>query len=61
MKAGGVLDYCDAQKNGKAMYKKTGKMSEIHFRSRKKPTQSCVIKPESVTSNGIYASIAVPN
>jgi len=58
VKAGGVLDYCDAQKNAGAIYKKTGEMSEIHFRSRKKPTQSCVIKPESVTSNGIYATIA---
>ena len=58
VKAGAVLDYCDAQKMAIIKYKQTGEASEIHFRSRKKTTQSCVIKPESVTQNGIYATIA---
>ena len=58
IKAGAVLDYYEAQKNVAVKYKQTGETSEVHFRSRKKPTQSCVIKPESVTNNGIYATIA---
>ena len=58
VKAGAVLDYCDAQKAAMAKYKQTGEISEVHFRSRKKPTQSCVIKPESVTKEGLYATVA---
>ena len=58
VKAGAVMDYYDAQKNAAAKYKQTGEINEVHFRSRKKPTQSCVIKPGSVTKNGIYATIA---
>jgi len=57
VKAGAVLDYCDAQKAAKAKYRKTGEVSEIRFRSRKKSTQSCVIKPESVVHNGIYITV----
>jgi len=52
------MDYCDAQNAAVLKYKRTGEVNEVHFRSRKKPTQSCVIKPESVTHNGIYATIA---
>jgi putative transposase len=58
VKAGAVLDYCEAQKTAIAKYKKTGEISEILFRSRKKSTQSCVIKPESVTKKGVYAKTA---
>jgi putative transposase len=58
IKAGAVLDYADACKNAAIKFKQTGENSEIGFRSRKSPTQSCVIKPESVTQNGIYATIS---
>jgi putative transposase len=58
VKAGAVLDYVDAQKAAVRKYKQTGEISEVHYRSRKKPTQSCVIKPESVTMQGIYATIS---
>ena len=58
IKAGAVLDYADASKNAATKYKQTGKSSEIGFRSKKAPTQSCVIKPESVTKNGVYATVS---
>jgi len=58
VKAGAVLDYMDARKAAISRFKRTGKASDVHFRSRKRSTQSCVIKPESVTSDGIYATIA---
>ena len=48
VKAGAVLDYYDAQKAAVLKHKQTGEANEVHFRSRKKPTQSCVIKPEIV-------------
>jgi putative transposase len=58
IKAGAVLDYVDACKNAAIKFKQTGETSEIGFRSKKSPTQSCVIKPESVTQNGIYATVS---
>jgi putative transposase len=58
VKAGAVLDYADACKNAAIKSKQTGEHSEIGFRSRKAPTQSCVIKPESVTKNGVYPTVS---
>jgi putative transposase len=56
VKAGGVLDYYNARNNVIEKYKETGEVQEIKWRSRKNPSQSCRIKPESVTKRGIYAS-----
>ena len=58
IKAGAVLDYVDACKNACIKFKQTGEVSEIGYRSKKTPTQSCVIKPESVTKTGIYPTIS---
>ena len=54
VKAGGVVDYMNARSNAASKYKQTGEIQEVHFRSRKNPEQSCWIKPESVTKDGVY-------
>lgn len=56
VKAGGVLDYLKAHNNAITKYRKTGKVQHVRFRTRKGPSMSCRIKPESFTSYGVYAS-----
>ena len=58
VKAGGVVDYLNARSNAIGKFKQTGEPQEVHFRSRKNPKQSCRIKPESVTKDGIYPKLA---
>jgi len=52
-------DFSKAKSNAVRKYKKTGECSEIHFRSRKSPKQSCfipanAIKDRSYNRVGIY-------
>ena len=58
VKAGGVIDYYIARSNAIKKFKDTGEFQEVGWRSRKNHSQSCRIKPESVTKNGIYPRIA---
>ena len=58
VKAGGVIDYYLARSNAARKAKETGKPHEVGWRTRKKPSQSCRIKPESVTRDGVYPKIA---
>ena len=58
VKAGGVIDYLNARSNAIGKFKQTGEPQEVRFRSRKNPAQSCTIKPESVTKDGVYPKLA---
>jgi putative transposase len=60
VKAGGAIDYCLARSNAAKKHRDTGERQEVGWRSRKNPSQSCRIKPESVTKDGIYPRIAGP-
>jgi len=45
-------DFSKAKSNAVRKYKKTGEASEIHFRSRKSPKQSCYIPADAIKDRG---------
>jgi putative transposase len=52
-----IKDACKAVSNAKKKYKNGGGISQMRFRSRKNPIQSCYIPKSAVKSQGIYHTI----
>ncbi|MHB8628205.1 MAG: RNA-guided endonuclease InsQ/TnpB family protein [Aggregatilineales bacterium] len=53
-----VKECCDAYSAAKQKYKKTGEWSELHYKSRKTPVQTCYIPKSAVKPAGIYPTIS---
>ncbi len=53
-----VKEACDAFTAAKQKYRRTGELSELHFKSRKSPKQTCYIPKSAVKPSGIYPTIA---
>jgi putative transposase len=49
-----VKDACEAYSGAKKKYRRTGEFSELHFKSRKSPFQTCYIPKSAVRPTGIY-------
>lgn len=49
-----VRDACEAIKNAKLKYKKTGKFNEVSFKSKKNPRQSIFVIETSINSESIF-------
>lgn len=49
-----IKDCCSAVSAAKLKFKKTGKINQISFKSRKDVTQSCFIPESAITEKGIY-------
>ena len=52
-----IRDACFAVKNAIRKFKAGGGTSNVGFRSRKEPTQSCFIPESAIKTNGIYTTI----
>ena len=53
-----IKDACKAVSAAKRKFRETGEISEVRFRSRKAPSQSCYIPGSAVTAKGIYPTIS---
>jgi putative transposase len=53
-----VKEACDAYTAAKKKYRKTGEFSELKYKSRKTPYQTCYIPKSAVTETGIYHTIS---
>jgi putative transposase len=49
-----VKEACDAYSGTKLKYRRTGTHSELHYKSRKSPFQTCYIPKSAVKPQGIY-------
>ena len=57
IKAGAVMDACQAIKNAKVKCKETGKFQKVSFRSRKNPRQTLYLRADSLKKNGFYVRL----
>ena len=53
-----VKECCEAYSAAKQKYKRTGQVSELHYKSRKAPVQTCYIPKSAVKPHGIYPTIS---
>ena len=53
-----VKEACDAYTEAKKKYLRTGEMSELHYKSRKSPRQTCFIPKSAVKEEGVYYTIS---
>ncbi len=53
-----VKECCDAFTNAKQKYRRTGELSDLHFKSRKAPVQTCYIPKSAVKPAGIYPTLS---
>jgi putative transposase len=53
-----VKEACDTFTGAKQKYRRTGALSELHFKSRKAPQQTCYIPKSAVKPSGIYPTIS---
>jgi putative transposase len=53
-----VEDACKAVTAAKKKYRETGKISEVHFKSKRDPRQSINIPGSAILPNGIYPTIS---
>ena len=53
-----VKEACDNWTAAKQKYKTTGQVSELHFKSRKSPVQTCYIPKSAVKPTGIYPTVS---
>ena len=53
-----VKEACDNFTAAKVKYRRTGSFSELHFKSRKSPEQTCYIPKSAVKDEGIYYTIS---
>jgi putative transposase len=53
-----VEDACKAVTAAKKKYRETGKVSEVHFKTRRDPRQSINIPGSAILPNGIYPTIS---
>ena len=54
IKAGAVMDACQAVGNAKVKCKQTGEFQTVKFRSRKNPRQTLYLRADSLKKNGFY-------
>ncbi|RKU31134.1 hypothetical protein C6499_04930 [Candidatus Poribacteria bacterium] len=57
IKAGAVIDACQAIKNAKVKCKETDKFQKVSFRSRKNPRQTLYLRADSLKKNGFYVRL----
>jgi len=53
-----VKECCDAYSATKQKYKRTGEFSELHYKTRKAPLQTCFIPKSAIKSAGIYPTLS---
>jgi putative transposase len=53
-----VKEACDNYSAAKQKYRRTGEVSELHYKSRKAPQQTCYIPKSAVKPEGIYHTIS---
>jgi putative transposase len=53
-----IKDACKAVIAAKRRFKQTGKFQEVHYRSRKNPTQSCYIPQQALRNSGIFHTLS---
>jgi putative transposase len=53
-----VKECCDAYTAAKQKYRKTGQYSELYYKSRKSPVQTCYIPKSAVKPTGIYPTLS---
>jgi putative transposase len=53
-----VKECCDAYSAAKMKAKRTGEFSELHYKSRKSPFQTCYIPKSAVKPQGIYYTLS---
>jgi putative transposase len=53
-----VKEACDKFSEAKQKYKRTGQFSELRYKSRKAPRQTCLIPKSAVKPQGIYYTIS---
>ena len=53
-----VKECCDAYSAAKQKYKRTGEFSELNYKTRKVPLQTCFIPKSAVKSAGIYPTLS---
>ena len=54
IKVGAIMDACQAVKNAKLKYKKTGEYQQVKFRSRRQPRQTLYLRADTLRENGFY-------
>lgn len=53
-----VKEACQAYSGAKMKYRRTGQISELGYKSRKSPRQTCYIPKSAVTQHGIYHTLS---
>jgi putative transposase len=53
-----VKDACAAYSGAKKKFRRTGEWSDLHYKSRKSPRQTCYIPKSAVKPRGIYRTIS---
>lgn len=53
-----VKGACDSLTAAKLTYRRTGQFSDLHFKSRKSPVQTCYIPKSAVNEKGVYHTLS---